>query len=102
MMQTQRNERSRIHLAALASTRAGRWRVLDSPVTMSRAAAHFEKLAVETFSVVLGIVLALAVNAWHDDRVHRQQACEALRAIRSELSTNLAALRERAGYHLEM
>jgi hypothetical protein len=66
------------------------------------AAAHLEKLAIETFSVVLGIVLALAANTWHDRRVHEQSACEALRAIRSELGSNDSVVHAKLPYHEAM
>jgi hypothetical protein len=69
---------------------------------MTNPRAHLEKLALETFSVVLGIVLALGANAWHDARVHRQSACEALRVIRSELASNDSTLRAKLPYHTAM
>jgi len=69
---------------------------------MSRAAAHLEKLAIETFSVVLGIVLALAANAWHDRRSHQESACEALRAIRTELASNDSVVHAKLPYHEAM
>jgi len=69
---------------------------------MSRAAAHLEKLAIETFSVVLGVLLALAANAWHDARGHKQSACESLRAIRAELTSNDSVLRAKLPYHEAM
>ncbi|HEX4683554.1 MAG TPA: hypothetical protein VH277_12630 [Gemmatimonadaceae bacterium] len=69
---------------------------------MSRTAAHLEKLAIETFSVVLGIVLALAVNAWHDRRSHRQSSCDALHAIQSELASNDSMIHVKLPYHEAM
>jgi hypothetical protein len=66
------------------------------------AAAYVEKLAIETFSVVLGIVLAFAVNAWHERRARQLSACEALAAIRNELATTQAGVRARLPYHEEM
>lgn len=70
--------------------------------SMTRVIPVLEKLAVETFSVVLGIVLALAANAWHDRRTHEQAACEALRAIGSELKSNDSVLHDRLPYHTAM
>ena len=63
---------------------------------------HSEQLALETFSVVLGIILALAANAWHDRRVHGADAGEAVRAIRNELATNDSMLRLKIPYHRAM
>jgi hypothetical protein len=67
-----------------------------------RLADHLEKIALETFSVVLGIVLALGANAWHDRRAHRAAACEALSAIESELASNDSSLRAKLPYHSAM
>lgn len=67
-----------------------------------RLRGYIEALAVETFSVVLGIVLALAANAWHDRRVHQESACEALRAIRTELASNDSLVRSKLQYHTAM
>lgn len=69
---------------------------------MTRFSTHLEKIALETFSVVLGIVLALAANSWHDRRVHERAACVALDAIRSELASNDSVLRVRLPYHRAM
>lgn len=63
---------------------------------------HAETLAVETISVVLGVILALAANAWHDDRAHAAQAHEAMTAIRNELAINDSVLHLKVVYHREM
>ncbi len=63
---------------------------------------HSEQLALETFSVVLGIILALGANAWHDRRVHGADAAEAMHAIRSELGSNDSLLRVKVPYHRAM
>lgn len=68
----------------------------------SRLRRQLERLAVETFSVVLGIILALAANAWHDRRAHDAQAIEALESIRGEVAANRASLREALPYHRAM
>jgi hypothetical protein len=63
---------------------------------------HIEAFALETFSVVLGIVLALGSNAWHDRVVHQRQAREALASIRAELSANRSSLDAKLPYHMAM
>lgn len=63
---------------------------------------HAETLAVETISVVLGVVLALAANAWHDRRTHAAEAHEALTAIRNELAVNDSVLHAKLTYHRAM
>lgn len=63
---------------------------------------HAETLAVETISVVLGVVLALAANAWHDRRTHAAEAHEALTAIRNELAVNDSVLHTKLAYHRAM
>ncbi len=63
---------------------------------------HAEAIALETFSVVLGIVLALGANAWHDRAVHNQQAREALASIRAEISVNRSSLGSKLPYHTAM
>lgn len=64
--------------------------------------SHAEAFALETFSVVLGIVLALGANAWHDRVVHKEQAREALASIRAELSANRGSLGPKLSYHSAM
>lgn len=66
---------------------------------MSALKHYTETLAVETFSIVLGIVLALGANAWHDRRVHEAEASEALTTIRAELATNDSMLHAKLPYH---
>ncbi|HVX40668.1 MAG TPA: hypothetical protein VHB25_13955, partial [Gemmatimonadaceae bacterium] len=69
---------------------------------MSHIRRRIEDLALETFSVVLGVALAFAANAWHDRRSHEQSACEALSAIRRELASNDSILRAKLPYHSAM
>lgn len=61
-----------------------------------------ESLAIETFSVVLAIVLALGANALHDRRVQAARAREALMAIRAELVANRETLSAKVLYHRAM
>jgi hypothetical protein len=67
-----------------------------------RLRIRVESLLVETFSVVLGILLALAVNGWHDRRTHDASAREALHNIRDEIAANRATLGAKVGYHEAM
>ena len=63
---------------------------------------HVPAIAVETFSVVLGVLLALAVNAWREDGVHHVQVDVALQTIRREIAANRELLTERLPYHQSM
>jgi hypothetical protein len=63
---------------------------------------HAETLAIETFSVVLGIILAFGANAWHEQRTHAADAHEAMVAIRNELAINDSVLHTKLAYHREM
>jgi hypothetical protein len=67
-----------------------------------RLRIRVEQLVVETFSVVLGILLALGANAWHDSIVHGAQARDALSNIRGEIAANRAAIAEKVQYHAAM
>jgi hypothetical protein len=67
-----------------------------------KAPSRFETLAVETFSVVLGVLLALGANAWREDRRHAADAHHALETIRAELATNRDAIRAKLPYHRAM
>jgi hypothetical protein len=63
---------------------------------------RFEHIVVETFSVVLGVLLALAANDWHESRVHDAQARDALAGIHAELAANRATLANKVAYHAAM
>jgi hypothetical protein len=71
----------------------------ESRGSSGRFKHHLGTIAIETFSVVLGIVLALAANAWHDRRAHDEQARVVLQSIRAEVMTNRAALAGKLPYH---
>ena len=51
-----------------------------------------QKLVIEVFSIVLGVLLALAVNEWSELRSHQLQAESALQNISKELYSNLEFL----------
>lgn len=67
-----------------------------------RPRIRIEALIVETFSVVLGILLALGVNGWRERRAHDTSAREALRNIGAEIAANRSALAPQVGYHEAM
>lgn len=52
----------------------------------------FQRLLVEFLSIVLGVLLALALNEWRETRSHRSQAKAALMNVKNELQSNLEAL----------
>ena len=51
-----------------------------------------QKLVIEVFSIVLGMLLALAVNEWSEQRSQQSQAESALQNISNELRSNLEFL----------
>ena len=51
-----------------------------------------QRLLVEFFSIVLGVLLALGLNEWRENRSHQSQANAALLNIKNELQSNLRAL----------
>lgn len=50
------------------------------------------KVALEVFSIVLGVLLALAVSEWQEQRNNKQRASMALANVRAELQSNLDLL----------
>jgi hypothetical protein len=52
----------------------------------------FQRLLLEFFSIVLGVLLALGLNEWRENRFHQSQANAALLNIKNELQSNLKAL----------
>jgi len=73
------DERGADEAPAAAPARAG----------MSR---HLGRVGLEVFSIVLGVLLALAVSEWQEDRNNRERVGAALGHVRSELQDNLALL----------
>lgn len=53
----------------------------------------------EIFSIVLGVLLALAVNEWREAKNHEEQSQQAMRAFEREIRTNQQALQKRLAYH---
>lgn len=53
----------------------------------------FQRLLFEFFSIVLGVLLALGLNEWRENRSHQSQAKAALLNIKNELKSNIKALK---------
>ncbi|HEX7324885.1 MAG TPA: hypothetical protein VF292_05985 [Rhodanobacteraceae bacterium] len=53
-------------------------------------------VAVQIISVVVGILLALAINDWVQQRQQQKTVDQAMRSIRAELTANRVALRQNA------
>jgi len=51
-----------------------------------------QTLLIEVFSIVLGVLLALAMNEWREQRAHQSQVKAALQNISHELRSNLDVL----------
>lgn len=73
-----------------------RWRWLK------REAIDLGDVVVQVFSVVVGILLALAINDWVTQRQQQANVKEAMRAIRAELSANRVQLRSHAKHMFDM
>ncbi len=48
-----------------------------------------QKLAIEVFSIVVGVLLALGVNEFREQRLHRAQADSAMHNIKLEIQSNI-------------
>jgi hypothetical protein len=59
---------------------------------MKQRASTVKKAAVEIFSIVLGVMLALGVSEWQEDRDRQKQAMVAMDNIKRELRWNLDLL----------
>jgi hypothetical protein len=62
-------------------------------LTENRFRNYFLYALGEIFLVVIGILIALQVNTWNDDRKERVQEQRLLAALEDEVSTNLGLLR---------
>lgn len=56
-------------------------------------------VAIEVFSVVLAVLLALAANDWRDDRIQQAQTKEALHYIYTELQQNKLRVTKSLEHH---
>ncbi|HEX7916011.1 hypothetical protein [Rudaea sp.] len=57
-----------------------------------RESISLAEIAVQTFSVVLGVLLALAIGQWSHDRDERRQVEAALLALRAEMESSRAEI----------
>lgn len=71
----------------------------DSSTPRRRLKIDPSDLALEMVSIVVAILLALAVNGWHDAWARHAQEQTALRAIRDELRLNRGDLLEQVALH---
>ena len=60
----------------------------ERPVLRERLRDKLPEILIEAASVVLALLLALAVNEWHDRRQENERAFDARRAILAELRAN--------------
>ena len=63
---------------------------------LRREAIDLGDMVVQIIAVVVGILLALFINNWANQRQQRAVVSEAMHAIRAELSANRVALRKHA------
>ena len=52
----------------------------------------FARAGLEVFSIVLGVLLALAVSEWQEDKYDQERTAAALLSVRAELEGNLQVL----------
>lgn len=60
------------------------------------------QIALETFFVITGVLLALGLDEWRQERRDRQLVELALRNIRAEMEENRAAVGEAVAYHQDL
>jgi hypothetical protein len=65
----------------------------ERPVLRERLRDKLPEILIEAASIVLALLLALAVNEWHDRRQENERALDARRAILAELRANSAEIR---------
>ena len=53
---------------------------------------HWRNIAVEFISIVAGVLIALAVDEWNEDRQNQNRATNAIENVSSELQENLKIL----------
>jgi hypothetical protein len=71
----------------------------DHGPALRRRAIDWRPILLESFFVVLGVVLALATNEWRQGQVERRRAVTALESIREELAANRQAVLGSVNYH---
>jgi hypothetical protein len=60
------------------------------------------KLGVETFFIILGVLLALALDEWRQGRREQEVVVLALQNIREEIKENRAEVRRALGHHRDL
>gem|GEM_PF-1509236 len=63
-----------------------------------RESISLAEIAVQTFSVVLGVLLALAIGEWSHEREEHRQVETALKALRAEIEANRAEVAKSLKY----
>lgn len=64
----------------------------ENRATVPKRRLPIQTLVIEVFSIVLGVLLALGMNQWREQRSHQSQADSALQHITNELHANLELL----------
>jgi type II secretory pathway pseudopilin PulG len=67
-----------------------------------RETISLAEIAVQVFSVVLGILLALGIGNWSANRESAHKIAEAQAAIRAEIRTNRVALQQTVTYQTDL
>lgn len=73
---------------------------VKSLMSSPRRSTSWFSLLLESFFVVLGVVLALGANEWREARNREAHADQALASIQEELQTNRGAIADALDYHL--
>lgn len=60
------------------------------------------QIALETFFVITGVLLALALDEWRQGRRDQELVTQALRNIRTEMEENRTTVREAVSYHRDL
>ncbi len=69
---------------------------------MKSKSINLRAILLETFFLVLGVLLALAANNWRENSNNRQRAAMARASIVEELATNHNAMEGAIGYHSQL
>lgn len=83
-------------------TSEGPQQTVSSGMPASHHRIPWGTLALETFSIVLGVLLALGVNEWREQRATDARVAVALHSIHAELSWNRDFLQHRLQYYARM
>lgn len=67
-----------------------------------RPSLGWRRILLESFFIMLGVLLALAADQWRESANHRRESATALASIRDEIEVNRRAVRESLDYHLSL